>query len=84
MSISIKSVTIIRQPLNYTQSSRVGENKLPKSYRNQNKKQRHKVAQQAEAAVDEQCPEEEEEAEAETEQQPAKQPKLTPAPSATA
>lgn len=82
MSISLKSVTIIRQPLNYTQSSRVGENKLPKSYRNQNKKQRHKAAQQAEAAVDEQCPEEE--AEAETEQQPAKQPKLTPAPSATA
>lgn len=83
MSISLKSVTIIRQPLNYTQSSRVGENKLPKSYRNQNKKQRHKAAQQAEAAVDEQCPEEEE-AEAETEQQPAKQPKLTLAPSATA
>lgn len=83
MSISLKPVTIIRQPLNYTQSSRVGENKLPKSYRNQNKKQRHKAAQQAEAAVDEQCPEEEE-AEAETEQQPAKQPKLTPAPSATA
>lgn len=63
-----------KQSPNYINSSRVGENKLPKSYRNQNKKQRHKAtAQQA-------APEEEEEqlAEAETEQQqPAKQPKLT-------
>ncbi|XP_062142036.1 tRNA (guanine(26)-N(2))-dimethyltransferase [Drosophila sulfurigaster albostrigata] len=33
----------------------IGENKLPKSYRNQNKKQRHKAAQQTTAAADEEA-----------------------------
>lgn len=63
------------QSTNYINSSRVGENKLPKSYRNQNKKQRHKAtARQATPGVEEA----EQLAEAETEQQqPAKQPKLT-------
>ncbi|TDG49477.1 hypothetical protein AWZ03_004160 [Drosophila navojoa] len=65
----------------------IGDNKLPKSYRNQNKKQRHKAAQQTtkkeedetrvereqdqEQEVQDQCQEDEE-------QQPAKQLKLSP------
>ncbi|XP_064537330.1 tRNA (guanine(26)-N(2))-dimethyltransferase [Drosophila montana] len=53
----------------------IGDNKLPKSYRNQNKKQRQKAAQQTTQEEETEQPEELNRIE---EQLPAKQPKLSP------
>ncbi|XP_030564873.1 probable tRNA (guanine(26)-N(2))-dimethyltransferase [Drosophila novamexicana] len=59
----------------------IGDNKLPKSYRNQNKKQRQKAAQQEQAHEEQETeeePEQPDQAEADEQLLPAKQPKLSP------
>ncbi|KAL7741492.1 hypothetical protein ACLKA6_000811 [Drosophila palustris] len=56
----------------------IGDNKLPKSYRNQNKKQRHKAAQQT-TPTDNDLPEQEENGKlTQEDQQSTKKPKLAP------